>query len=691
MTTKTAPLLIEIGCEELPPKALNQLSQAFSSGLAQALSNAMFSDQEAAMDVYASPRRLAVLIHHVRAVQPDRNEQRRGPAVQAAFDEDGKPTKAALGFARSVGVEDPAELSRLSTDKGEWLAYELKIPGQPLSLLFADMLTEVLSKLPVPKPMRWGSSDVLFVRPVHWIVALHGDDVVEGHAMEQSFGRVTYGHRFHAPESISLDHASDYQKALENAYVLVDPTARRARIVEQVETLAAAEKATPVLAEEVLAEVVNLVEWPVSVLGKFDARFLKVPAQALISSMEQHQRFFPLRDGEGALLPLFIGVANVESKEPDQIRSGYEKVITPRLADAEFFFTQDQKQTLEQRFEKLKSIVYQKKLGSIADKTLRVMKLAEWLAPYFDGIDRASLETAARLSRCDLVTQMVMEFPELQGQMGYEYASAEGLDSRIATALKSFYQPANAGAAIAEDNIGRCLGIADRVDTLAGIFAVGQKPSGNKDPFALRRAAMGVAKISMESGIGFPIRKMLATAVSNLPEALQNASLIDDIWQFILDRVKAGYAGDTQTFLAVAAVANDDLVDFEKRLRACESFKSLPEADSLASANKRIQNILRKVDSVPDKFDVDLCTKQEEKKLASILAEVESTVQPLVEKQTYELALKEIARLRDAVDAFFEAVMVMDKNIQTRNNRLALLQNMRRLFRSVADIAQLAA
>ncbi|WP_297528128.1 glycine--tRNA ligase subunit beta [Thiohalobacter sp.] len=692
MNTSTASrdLLIEIGTEELPPRALPRLSEAFADGVAAGLDRAGLDHGD--LRAFATPRRLALLVAELAEAQPDRETLRKGPAVTAAFDAEGCPTKAAEGFARSCGVAVEA-LERIETDKGAWLAFRRFEPGQPATALIPGIVAQALAGLPVPKRMRWGDGEVAFVRPVHWVVLLFGDEVVEAEILGLQAGRETRGHRFHHPQPLYVSEPAAWAPMLETeGHVLADFATRREAIRGQVIEAARRLGGEALIDEELLDEVTALVEWPVAVAGSFEQRFLEVPAEALISSMQDHQKYFPVVDAEGRLLAHFVTVANIESRDPEQVRAGNERVIRPRLTDAAFFWDQDRRQPLESRVERLGDMLFQKQLGTLLDKSRRVAGLAAGIAVAIGGRGDWA-ERAALLSKCDLLTQMVYEFPELQGIMGRYYALHDGEPGEVASALEEQYRPRFAGDDLPKTATGRALAIADRLDTLVGIFAVGQAPTGDKDPFALRRAALGVLRILIECELDLDLEQLLAEAAATLPGALDAGAAVPAVFEFMLDRLRAYYldAGiRPQVFDAVRARRPTRPLDFARRVQAVEAFLALPEAESLAAANKRIANILRKAgDRIPEQVDPDRFTETAEQTLWERLSALRSEVEPLLAAGDHAAALVRLAALRPEVDRFFDEVMVMAEDADVRANRLALLRQLQALFLQVADIALL--
>ncbi|MGC3874107.1 glycine--tRNA ligase subunit beta [Halomonas sp. GXIMD04776] len=681
-------LLVELGVEELPPGAIDALSDAFAAGIAEGLREAGvdFADVHA----YATPRRLAVQIRELADKQPDREIERRGPALNAAF-KDGEPTKAAIGFARSCGV-DVEQLIHLETDKGTWLGYRFTQSGETIDALLPDIIARAVDNLPVPKYMRWGASRTEFSRPVHWLVVLYGSDVVDACVLNLNAGRDTRGHRFHAPEPIALAHGEDYLNALEDAYVLADRQQRRERIRQQVLIQAESQKATAVIDEALLTEVSGLVEWPVALTGGFDARFLDIPAECLISSMKANQKYFHLLDDSGNLLPAFITIANIDSRDPRQVIEGNEKVIRPRLADAAFFYEVDLKRSLASRRENLTSVVFQQQLGTLADKANRTDALARHIAERIGGnSDHAG--RAAQLAKCDLVTEMVLEFPELQGIMGHYYARHDGEPKDVAQALQEQYLPRFAGDLIPQTSTGQALALADRLDTLVGIFGIGQRPSGTKDPFALRRAAIGVLNIMIKAELDLDLRELLEQAAAQHPALPHSQGLVPEVLDYMLDRFRAWTQEEgiaVEVYLAVRARPITRPLDFARRIRAVHAFSQHEEADALAGINKRVSNILAKRDSEKSaSVDPVLLQENAEKSLHEALKDKRAQVAPLFAQARYNEALDALATLRDPVDTFFDQVMVMADDEAVRSNRLALLTDLHSLFLEVADISEL--
>ncbi|MCG6864226.1 MAG: glycine--tRNA ligase subunit beta [Thiogranum sp.] len=683
-------LLIEIGTEELPPKALRRLSLAFADAMNKELAATGLRPEKTL--VYAAPRRLALLIKALPVSQADRESVRRGPALTAAFDDDGCPTQAAIGFAGSCSVDVEA-LDRLETAKGSWLSYRVVEKGQATAALVPGLLVKSLAALPIPKRMRWGDRDDEFVRPIHWVVLLFGDEVIDAHILGVKTGRNTHGHRFHHPQGMYLAEPEAYLPLLETeGHVLPDYAARReavrAQVVEQANLLGG----EALIDDDLLDEVTALVEWPVAISGQFDTDFLQVPSEALISSMQDHQKYFPVVDNNGKLLAHFITVANLASRDPAQIKAGNERVIRPRLADAAFFWRQDRKQTLAARADKLRSMVFQKRLGTLFDKQERVAALAGRIAATI-GADTAHAERAARLSKCDLLTSMVYEFPELQGIMGRYYALHDGEPAAVADAIQQHYLPRFAGDDLPAAGVAQAVALADRLDSLVGIFAIGQQPTGDKDPFALRRAALGVIRICIEKGLDLDLDELLKAAATAFADELDASPAVAEVFAYVMDRLRGYYQEqgvEVDLVDAVLATHPLRLLDIDRRIQACRSFRLLPQAQSLAAANKRISNILKKTgQTIPDSVEASRLTEDAEKQLADALTEMHHAVVPMLDAGDYTPALTRLAGLRNSVDAFFDQVMVMVDDEALRTNRLALLKSLRDLFLRVADLSRL--
>lgn len=686
--------LLEIGTEELPPKALETLCSALVQGLTQVLQDHALD--HGAIDGFATPRRLAVRIARLSERQPPRTISRRGPALAAAFDAEGRPTQAARKFAESCGVA-LEQLGRLQTDKGTWLHFEQAQPGRPTVELLPELIPDVVMRLPVPRAMRWGAGEVSFVRPVHWIVMLYGEAVVPGRLFDISADRYSRGHRFHHPEPVMLTAAADYPAVLEAARVLVDPELRKARIQTQIEVAAAQQGGRAVIDESLLAEVTALVEWPVAMVAAFDARYLELPEELLIATLQNHQRYFPLRGADGALLRHFIIISNIESKDPAQVRAGNERVVRPRLADAEFFYRQDLQHPLTEFASRLTDVIFQDRLGSLADKTQRITALTAMIAQRL-GEDIDAARRAAALAKADLLSGLVGEFPELQGIMGNYYAQAQGEPQAVAQAIREHYLPRQAGDALPQTPLGRILALADRLDTLCGVFAIGARPSGDKDPFALRRAAIGVVRILIDptqaaANEQLDLAELLKLAVELQPVQAP-AGLEQAVLEFILDRLRAYYleGGIRHDVInAVMAIPVRSLIDFDRRLRAVQDFLQEPAWETLAAANKRIQNILRKQPEVLGEVDSTQLEVPQEIQLHEALRHLAPQIDQAIEQWDYQAALTHLARLKKPIDDFFDHVLVMADDDRLRRNRLALLRDVQNAFLKVADISCLQA
>ena len=690
-----ASLLVEIGTEELPPKALRSLMEAFGETLTSTLDEARLA--HAGTHVYASPRRIAVIVDDVQARQPDRSVEHKGPPVKVAFDENGQPTAAALAFAKKCGV-DVADLEREETAKGEWLTFAAVERGRALPELLPEAIEGALAALPMPRRMRWGASEAEFVRPVHWIVLLHGTSVIDATIMGIRAGNETRGHRFHSSGPIVVDSPERYLEVLEKeGHVIADFDRRRALVRDGVIAAARDAGGEVVDGEALYDEVAALVEWPVPILGRFDEKYLALPREVVTSTLTGHQRYFPVADSSGQLLPRFVTVANIESRDPQQVREGNERVIRPRLADAAFFWDSDRRTTLASREDALREVVYQRGLGSVHDKSRRSAALVEWIAAALE-VDGADAQRAATLAKCDLLTGMVGEFPDLQGTMGRHYALSDGEPAAVAQAIGEHYRPRFAGDDVPESAAGQILSVADKIDTLAGVFIIGKKPSGNRDPFGLRRAALGVIRILIECRLDLDLKALIETALSLQPGSKSTASgeLAGELYAFITDRLRryfldrdAGLAIETLEAVMVRQPAS--LVDFDRRLAAVQTFARLDQAASLAAANKRIANILRQAgDPEGLKINEKLFEDDAEKRLASALGSARDSVQPMLATRSYAEALNTLADLREPVDQFFDNVMVMADDEAIKNNRLALLAELRSLFLDVADISRLS-
>lgn len=735
--------LLEIGTEELPPKSLFTLARALAEGIVAGLDGASLAHGEARW--FATPRRLAVRVPAVADRQPDQQIRRQGPAVASAFDASGQPTRAGLGFAASCGVAIE-QLQRAEGPKGPVLLYVGTRRGEPATALLPRIVDAAIQGLPIARRMRWGAGEQEFVRPVHWIVMLFGSSVVEGTILGLPAGRHTYGHRFHAPGRIALPSPGKYEQLLlDKGRVLVDAAARRERIRAGVAALAESIGGQAVIEEALLEEVTALVEWPVPIAGRFDARYLELPPEVPIATMQEHQRYFPVRDAAGRLLNAFITVANIESRDPDKVRDGNERVVRPRLADAAFFWDSDRRERLEQRRPLLKNVTFQAKLGSLYDKSERMKALAERIAAAL-GSEPALAARAAELSKCDLLSAMVGEFPELQGTMGKHYAENDGEPPEVCAALEQQYWPRYSGDRIPEAATGIALSIADKLDTIAGIYSIGQKPSGTRDPFGLRRAAVGILRTLLEHRLDLDLRQMVDTAVALQPVHAPEGTA-EEIWDYLMERLRSAYLDEapssgitTEMFDAVLAAKPHSPLDMDVRLRALQAFLSLPQAASLASANKRIANILRKAahemaeagspstsaepasepsfptaspeaspaaqappatsaahspgesgtwSALSGAVDTALLQEPAERQLFEHVVSMERAVNPLFARREYTQALTQLATLREDVDRFFDSVMVMAEDAQLRANRLGLLVRLRGLFLQVADLSRL--
>ena len=681
-------LLFELGSEELPPKSLLKLSRALLANIQNGLEKAELSFADC--HAFATPRRLGVIIEQLSSSQPDKTVEKRGPAIQAAFADDGTPSKAAEGFAKSCSTT-VAQLGRLKTDKGEWLAFTQKVKGQPTKTLVADIIRQSIQNLPIAKRMRWGEFSTEFVRPVHWAVLLYGDEIIETEILGLTTGNQTQGHRFHAPQQITLNHADEYQTKLrQQGKVIADFEQRQAIIREAAEKAAASVGGTAHIDADLLEEIAALNEWPVLITGNFDSRYLDLPAEVLITTMQINQKYFPVKNTDGHLLPHFITFSNIESTRPESIQRGNERVILPRLADAEFFWKQDRKLRLDERVLDLDKIIFQKQLGTLADKTRRVESLAGYIAQSLN-VDPVPSKRAALLSKTDLLTEMVGEFPSLQGVMGRYYAAADGETAAVALALEEQYFPKQSGGPTPAGTTGQILAIAEKTDTLAGIFSAGLIPTGDKDPYALRRATLGILRIIVENKLDLNIVALIDFAFGQYTHSFDLEQTRSQVIEFVFERLK-GYCLDrdfnADEFEAVLAVHPDKPLDFISRLQAVKAFRQLAEAESLASANKRIRNILRKSDTEPAQT-IGTLTEAEEIQLLTTAKKAEQDIQPLLEQRNYQAALNRLALLRNDVDAFFDNVMVMTDDPELRANRLGLLAMLADLFLQIADISKL--
>jgi len=681
-------LLFELGSEELPPKTLLKLSNALLNGIVQGLNAAelTFTGSTA----YATPRRLAVFIENLASAQPDKTVEKRGPALQAAFAPDGTPSKAALGFALSCGTSFD-QLERLKTDKGEWLSFTQAVKGQATENLIPDIIRQSIAGLPIAKRMRWGSFTTEFVRPVHWAVLLYGDSVIDTEILGLKTGAATQGHRFHAPQKITLTKPEDYADVLyKQGRVIADLEQRKTLIRDAAQKAAAAVNGFAHIEDDLLEEIAALNEWPVPITGTFDPRFLELPPEVLITTMQTNQKYFPVKNAAGGLLANFITFSNIESTNPKSIQQGNERVVTPRLSDAEFFWNQDRKKTLEDRVESLSSVVFQENLGTVFAKTKRVQNLAKFIAGHMNAnIELA--ERAALLAKTDLMTEMVGEFGNLQGIMGRYYALADNEPEEVALAIEEQYFPKQSGSPTAGSTTGQVLAIAEKIDTLVGIFAVGLIPTGDKDPYALRRAALGILRTIIENKLNINIIELTEFAGAQIKTTSDQSGTSDRVIDFIFDRLKGycldqGYTADE--FDAVITVTPAEPLDFMQRLQAVKAFRQLPEAESLAAANKRIRNILKKSESQPA-ASVGALLEPQEKQLLQAALQSADDIQPLLAQRNYQATLNRLAGLRNDVDAFFDHVMVMTDDLDLRANRLALLNLLSEQFLTCADISKL--
>lgn len=691
MTKSTRNLLVEIGTEELPPKALAGLSRAFEQLFGEQLKQARL--EFSGIQRFATPRRIALLVSDLIEQQPDNNVLRFGPAVKAAYDDAGEPTRAASGFASSCGVE-VSELSTAEKDGVEKLCFQKTESGQATTAILAELLSQALAQLPIPKRMRWGASREEFVRPVHWVALIFGSETVAAKVLGIDSGNKTYGHRFMHNEAIELGDAADYEETLEKeGKVIANFETRKKQIREQVIAQGKEAGGSVMLDEDLLNEVTSLVEFPVALTGEFDESFLQLPPEALVLTLKSHQKCFCVEDSAGKLLPRFITVSNIVSKDPAQVVEGNERVIRPRLSDARFFFETDQQTRLEERTEKLQTLIFQDKLGTVYDKTQRVSKLAGWIAKQL-GANVEHCQRAASLSKCDLLTQMVGEFADLQGLMGYYYGLHDGEDEEVARALYEQYQPRQAGAPVPETMTGAVLAIADKLDTMVAMFAIGQPPTGSKDPFALRRSAIGILRILVEKELDLDMQQCIEASFEtfsglDLPEKPQN-----QVFDFLLERFRAWYSDEgikATVFQSVLAVKPVSPLDFHHRIQAVNSFTKLEQAGALAAANKRVSNLLDKIKTseVPDAVSQDLLQEPAEQALAAAVDTKVSEVAPLFDGGNYTAGLQSLADLKAPVDTFFDEVLVMADDEALKDNRLALLARLRNLFLRAADISHL--
>lgn len=682
-------VLFELGCEELPPKSLKKLRDALKSDVEKGLKAANLDFES--IDAYAAPRRLALKINAIAAQQPDSQKRFDGPAVQAAYDAEGKPTKALEGFLRGQGISAD-QVSTFNAGKVEKVCYLKDIKGQRLDALLPSILQHALDNLPIAKRMRSAASRTEFVRPVQWVVLLKDTDIIDATIQDIQTSNQSFGHRFHAPEAITLQHANDYLDALRNAKVIASFEERQAMIDTQVKQLADEVGAIAIVPADLRDEVTSLVELPVALRASFEERFLAVPQEALITTMQDNQKYFCLVDSNNKLQPYFITVSNIESKDPQQIIEGNEKVVRPRLSDAEFFFLQDQKQPLASRQDKLKNMVFQAQLGTLWDKTERVAKLAVALCAY-TGATSQDAEKAALLSKCDLTSELVGEFPELQGIAGTYYARLEGENNEVAEALAEQYLPKFAGDALPQTKTGTTIALADRMVTLVGIFGIGQAPTGSKDPFALRRSAIGILRLIIENKLELSLETLVDLTLEGYGDVIKDPSKTrQEAVAFLEGRYRAKYEDQgvaVDIIQAVQALSPKSPLDFHQRIEAVKHFRSLPEASALAAANKRVANILAKEAAPEGVLHDDKLVEQAEIALYQALQSITPEVQPLLQQRQYTEALSKLAALRTPIDAFFENVMVMADDAELKANRLRLLAQLRALFLSVADISVL--
>ncbi|WP_448550142.1 glycine--tRNA ligase subunit beta [Thalassotalea fusca] len=682
-------LLIELGTEELPPKSLKTLAVTFYEQIKLQLENAELAFDS--IEWFATPRRLAVVVKSLDEKQADKEIEKRGPAVNVAFDEEGNASKAALGWARSNGIEiEQAE--RLKTDKGEWLLHRAVQQGKAIEALVPDMVNQAIAKLPIPKPMRWGSSRTQFIRPVHTLTLMYGEKIIIGEALGISSNNVVQGHRFHSHGLITLKHADHYQDALREAKVMVNYQERKDVILAQTNNLATALDAEALIDDELLDEVTALVEWPVALVGSFDEEFLEVPAEPLIYSMKDHQKYFPVKSNNGQLLNKFIFISNIESKDPEKVIFGNEKVIRPRLADAEFFFKTDKKISLESRLTSLANVLFQKQLGTLKEKSERIATLSEFIAKQI-GEDASTAYRAGLLSKTDLMTDMVLEFPQVQGTMGKYYAIHDGEVEAVAQALEDQYRPRFAGDSLPLANIGCAVAIADKIDTLVGIFGINQAPKGDKDPFALRRAAIGLLRIVIEKSLALDLATLVDQSIASYQDKLSNDDVKAQVLEFVSGRYRAFYQEqgiDVDVIQAVLASPSTAPLDFDQRIKAVAHFKSLEASATLAAANKRVGNILAKFNGelLPE-FNASIATESQEQALNQHFNQVSATIAPAIASRDYQTVLTELATLKSVIDEFFDNVMVMADDEAVKVNRLTLLSNIRSAFLNVADISLL--
>ena len=687
MTTQN--FLVEIGTEELPPKALKTLATSFADNVEAELNQAGLTFDK--IEWFAAPRRLAVKVLNLATQQPSKEIEKRGPAVSAAFDAEGKPTKAAEGWARGCGITvDQAE--RIATDKGEWLVHRAKIEGQPTKNLLNDIVANALAKLPIPKPMRWADKTVQFIRPVHTVTMLLGDELIEGEILGVASARTIRGHRFLGEKEFEIQHADQYPQLLrDKGSVVADFNERKAEILAKSQAKATALGGVADIEESLLEEVTSLVEYPNVLAAKFEERFLEVPAEALVYTMKGDQKYFPIYDKDGKLLPHFIFVSNINPEDPTAIIEGNEKVVRPRLTDAEFFFKTDLKQKLVDRLPRLETVLFQQQLGTLKDKTDRIEQLAGEIAKQI-GADEAKAKRAGLLSKCDLMTNMVFEFTDTQGVMGMHYARHDGEDEEVAVALNEQYMPRFAGDELPKSLVASAVALADKFDTLTGIFGIGQAPKGSADPFALRRAALGALRIIVEKNLPLDLEDLVKKSAALFGDKLTNQNVVADVVDFMLGRFRAWYQDEgiaVDVIQAVLARRPTRPADFDARVRAVSHFRTLDSAEALAAANKRVSNILAKADTAIGEINLTACVEPAEKNLAEAVLALRTEVQPLIAQGDYTAVLDKLANLRAPVDSFFDNVMVNAEDPALRQNRLAILNTLQGLFLQVADISVL--
>ena len=687
MTTQN--FLVEIGTEELPPKALKTLATSFADNVEAELNQAGLSFDK--IEWFAAPRRLAVKVLNLATQQPSKEIEKRGPAVSAAFDAEGKPTKAAEGWARGCGIT-VEQAERIATDKGEWLVHRAKIEGQPTKNLLNDIVANALAKLPIPKPMRWADKTVQFIRPVHTVTMLLGDELIEGEILGVASARTIRGHRFLGEKEFEIQHADQYPQLLrEKGSVVADFNERKAEILAKSQAKAAALGGVADIEESLLEEVTSLVEYPNVLAAKFEERFLAVPAEALVYTMKGDQKYFPIYDKDGKLLPHFIFVSNINPEDPTAIIEGNEKVVRPRLTDAEFFFKTDLKQKLVDRLPRLETVLFQQQLGTLKDKTDRIEQLAGEIAKQI-GADEAKAKRAGLLSKCDLMTNMVFEFTDTQGVMGMHYARHDGEDEEVAVALNEQYMPRFAGDELPKSLVASAVALADKFDTLTGIFGIGQAPKGSADPFALRRAALGALRIIVEKNLPLDLEDLVKKSAALFGDKLTNQNVVSDVVDFMLGRFRAWYQDEgiaVDVIQAVLARRPTRPADFDARVRAVSHFRTLDSAEALAAANKRVSNILAKADAAIGEINLTACVEPAEKALAEAVLALRTEVQPLIAQGDYTAVLDKLANLRAPVDNFFDNVMVNAEDPALRQNRLAILNTLQDLFLQVADISVL--